>query len=126
MPLLFLALECAPDAPDNEPELSRSLSLSLVPLPCSARSLNLFMCCVPAPVTGATGALLALLLLVANVSYVVLGAPGSANERRMGACCPCEAGVGFPLGPCGDGICVGVAAPLPLGGNSPWCYGGMC
>jgi len=44
LPLLFLALECVPDALDNEPKLSQSLSLSLVPLPCSARGSNLFMC----------------------------------------------------------------------------------
>jgi len=77
---LFLALECVSDASDSEPKLSRSLSLSLVPLPCSARGSNLFMCCMPAPVTGATGALLAMLPLVAIVSYVV---PGGGPGLQM-------------------------------------------
>ena len=48
---------------------------------------------IPVPVAGATGALLALLALVAMVSHVVMGGSGSANERRVGACCPCEAGL---------------------------------
>ena len=68
-----MALECVLDALDNEPKLSRSLSVSLVPLPFSARGSNLFMCCVPAPVTGAIGAMLAMLPLVAIVSHVVRG-----------------------------------------------------
>ena len=86
MPLLFLVLECVPDAPDSEPKLSYSLSLSLVPLPYSSRGSNLFMCWVPAPVTGATGALLALLPLVAIVSHVVRRGSGAANESRVGTC----------------------------------------
>ena len=36
LPLLLLTLYCVLDAPDSEPKLRRSLSLSLVSLPCSA------------------------------------------------------------------------------------------
>ena len=75
LPLLLRALEWVPKAPNSEPKLRRSLSLSLVPLPCYARGSNLFVCCVPAPVTGATGALLAMLPLEAIVSHVVRGGP---------------------------------------------------
>ena len=73
---MFLALECVHDAPDSEPKLGRSLSLSLVPLTCSARGSNLFLCCVSAHVTGATGALLATLPFVAIIPHVVRGGPG--------------------------------------------------
>ena len=86
MPLIFLAMECVPDALDSEPKLSRSLSLSLVPQSCSAIGSCLFMSCMPAPMTGATGALLAVLPLVPMVSHVVLGGSGFANESRVGAC----------------------------------------
>jgi uncharacterized membrane protein YbhN (UPF0104 family) len=82
--LLFLALECVPDAHDNEPKLRRSLSLSCVPLLCSAIGSYLFMSGMPAHVTGATGAMLAMVLLVAMVSHVVLGGSGFANESRVG------------------------------------------
>jgi len=60
-------------APDSEPKLRRSLSMSLVPLPCSAIGSYLFVSGMPVPVAGASGALLALLALVPMVSHVVLG-----------------------------------------------------
>ena len=72
------------------------MSLSLVPLPCSYIGSYLFVSGIPVFVAGATGALLAMLALVAMVSHVVLGGSRSTNERRVGACCPCEARVGSP------------------------------
>ena len=84
MTLLFLALECVPDAFDNEPKLRRSLSLSLVPLPYYAIGSYLFMSWMHAHVTGATGALLALMPFVPMVSHVILGGSGFANVSRVG------------------------------------------
>ena len=81
--LMFPALECVPDALDNEPKLRRSLSLSLVPLPCSAIGSYLFMSWILALVAGAAGAMLPLLPLVPMVSHVVLGGPGFANESQV-------------------------------------------
>ena len=86
LPLLLRALECDPDALDNEPKLSRSMSLSLVPLPCSANGSYMFLSCISAPLAGAFGAMLALLALVPMVSHVVRGDSGFANERRVGTC----------------------------------------
>ena len=83
---MLRALECVLDAPDNEAKLRRSLSLSLVPLPCSAIGSYLFMSGMPVHVAGATGALLAMLPLVPMVSHVVLGGSGFANENRVGTC----------------------------------------
>ena len=83
--MLLRALECVPDVLDNEPKLRRSLSLSLVPLSCSAIGSYLFVSGIPIPVAGATGALLNQMALVPMVSHVVLGGSGLANDRRVGA-----------------------------------------
>jgi len=97
LPLLLRALECVLDAPDNEPKLRRSLSLSLIPLPCSAIGSYLIVSGIPVRVTGATGALLAMLALVPMVFHAVLDGNGFANDRRVDACYPCVAGARLPL-----------------------------
>ena len=92
LPLLLRALEYDPDALDNEPKLSRSLSLSLDPLPCFAIGSYLFLSGISAPLAGASGALLALLARKPLVSHVVLDGSGVANERRVGTRWACDAG----------------------------------
>ena len=84
--LLLRAMECVLDIPNNEPKLRRSLSRSLVPLPCSAIGSYLFVSGMPVPMAGATCALLAVLALVPLVSHVVLGGSGFANDSRVGTC----------------------------------------
>jgi len=86
LPLRLRGLECDHDAPNSEPKLSRSLSMSLDPLPCTAIGSHLFLSGISAPLAGATSAPLALLALVPIVPHEVLGGSGFANERRVGTC----------------------------------------
>ncbi len=62
------------------------MSLSLLPLPCSAIGSYMFLRGIPIHVADATGALLAMLALVPMVSHTVMGGTGFANDRRVGTC----------------------------------------
>ena len=73
VPLLFLAMDAPEYAPDREPKLSLSLSMSLDMLPCSATRSNLFCCVVCALVVCTAG-----LLLVLN------GTLGGLVSQRIG------------------------------------------
>jgi hypothetical protein len=84
LPLLMRALECVPEAPNSEPKDNRSLSLSFEPLPCSAIGPNLFCSGTPVPVGIASGALLALLVLVAIVSHVLRAGHYAPKLIRVG------------------------------------------
>ena len=81
---MLRALECVPEAHASEPNDRRSLSLSFDPLPCSAIGPNLFCSGTPVPVGIASGALLALLVLVAIVSHVLRAGPGAPKLIRVG------------------------------------------
>jgi len=75
--LLFLALDYLEYAPDSEPKLSLSLSLSSDLLPCSANMPNMLCCGVCAPVVCTAG-----LLLVLSGTF---GGAGTPKDRRVGA-----------------------------------------
>ena len=108
MPLLLRALECVAAAPDSELKPRRSLSLSLDPLPCSAIGQNMFSSGTPVPVGCTSGALLALLVLVAIVSHVLLGGPGAPKQRRVAA-------AGAPVCPYGGVVSAVVGRVTPGG-----------
>ena len=125
--LMLRALEYDSDALDNEPKLTRSLSLSLDSLLRSVIGLYLFLSGISAPLAGATGAMLALLALVLMASHVVMGGSKIANERRVGTWWTCDTGARPPLSSCCVAVRAGVGGPLPLGGKFVPCYcGGAC
>ena len=112
LPLLFIALDAHKYAPDSEPKLSLSLSMSPNLLPCSASKSNLFCCGVCALVVCIAG-----LPLVLSGTF---GGVGVQKDRRVGSPVCVMTSLKGSLSrrpPCAY-VVSAVCCPLPLGGSS--------